>query len=421
MKTTRNKADTELVRQQNRSLVLEALRIHGPLASIELGEKTKLSPATISAITNDMLYERLIEEDKEETAKTRNAQRGRPKVKLRLAATAAIILGIRITHNQISLLLGDFCGQIKTRQSIALETVNLGADVFSKMLVKITLDFLEKNDVKPLHVSIISVAVQGSIDASKGEIIWSPAFSARHIAISKPLTDAIGAKCLVSNDTNTIAHLLHVENMDERSSFAVLYLGSGIGLGLFINGKLLEGTEGSASEFGHMLWRFEGALCRCGRKGCIEAYASDFGIYRNAHPELAKNNPATITPDQEAMKEFADRARKDDRNALKAFQDAGSAIGDGLVNLIMLINPKHIYFTGPGINHYDLLEESLKQSLVHTDHDDKKTKLSLLKDERDLIETGLMALAYTCLDREVFAKRVSVADVAARHGRLSFS
>ena len=155
MKNTRNKADTELVRQQNRSLVLETLRHNDALASIELGEKTGLSPATISAITNDMLAERLIETDKLETEKHRNTQRGRPKVKLKLAENAARMLGIRLTHNAISLTIADFCGNILARHSDVIETASLNADAFGTLIVNNALTFLESNQLTADHVSII--------------------------------------------------------------------------------------------------------------------------------------------------------------------------------------------------------------------------------------------------------------------------
>jgi len=418
MKNTRNKADTELVRQQNRSLVLETLRHNDALASIELGEKTGLSPATISAITNDMLAERLIETDKLETEKHRNTQRGRPKVKLKLAENAARMLGIRLTHNAISLTIADFCGNILARHSDAIETASLNADAFGTLIVSNALAFLESNQLTADHVSIISVACQGSVDAQRGSIIWSPAFSARNIPVAAPLTDALNAPCLVANDTNAIAHLLHVENEALNDSFAVFYLGSGIGLGLYVNGDLLEGAEGSASEFGHMLLEADGALCRCGRRGCIEAYASDFGIMRLANEQLASVDPADITPSDKDMEKLATLARNGDEKTKQAFDKAGSALGTGLGNLIMLANPKNILFTGPSIKHFDLLEPAIKKALEHAAKNGHQPNMSLIDDDRDLIESGLMALGYTKLDREIFAKRVSVADVAARHGMI---
>lgn len=418
MKNIRHKADTELVRQQNRSLVLEALRKNGTLASIELGEKTQLSPATISAITNDMLAERLIEADKEETARNRSIQRGRPKVKLKLAASAAYVLGIRVTHNTITLLMADFCGGIEARKTVDVETVALSANAFSEMLVEHAVAFLDELKINAKHVSVISVACQGSVDAIKGEIIWSPAFSARNIPIAAPLSDAIGARCIVANDTNTIAHILHVEDEKHLDSFAVLYLGSGIGLGVYVNDALLEGAEGSASEFGHILWRENGALCRCGRKGCIEAYASDFGIYRAANKDLANTLPADITPSHTDIKALADAARAGEKEAKAAFEQAGTAIGSGLGNLIILLNPRRILFTGPGTDHFDLISGPMEAALDHATKNGHQPDISVINDDRDLIEVGLLALAYTRLDREIFAKRVSIADVAARQQLL---
>lgn len=414
MRTTRNKADTELVRKQNRSLVLEALRRHGPLASIELGSKTGLSPATISAITNDMLCEHLIRMDEAETARTRSPQRGRPKVKLTLAASAALVLGVNISHNLIRFMLADYCGALHARKAFSIETAPLSPEDFAIRLSECAKAFLAENAVEISHISIASVACQGSVDTKRGEIIWSPAFNARQIAVAAPLEAALGAPCLVANDTNAIAHLLHVEDASLGPSFAVLYLGSGIGLGLFVNNALLEGSDGSASEFGHMVWARDGAMCRCGRRGCIEAYAADFGIFRSAKGGLDGVPPAAITPPPEEMAALAARARAGDATAISAFKTAGAAIGDGLSNLAMLLNPQRILLTGPGTAHLDLLDHGLRQSLAHAAANGGSLPLTVLDDPRDLVEAGLLALAYTRLDRENFAKRVSVEEVAAR-------
>lgn len=416
MKRTRHKADTELVRQQNRSLVLETLRRNGTLASIELGEKTDLSPATISAITNDMISERLIETDKQETEKHRSVQRGRPKVKLTLTASAALVLGVRLTHNRISIILADFCGHILDRKLIPVETASLTAEAFSATMVESIIAFLDEKEIRGDSISIISVACQGSVDAEKGEIIWSPAFVARNIAIAKPLFDALNTPCVVANDTNMIAHFLHMNDTNLSDSFAILYLGSGIGLGLYVHGNLLEGSNGSASEFGHMLWKQDGALCRCGRRGCIEAYASDFGIMRAADATLSNNNPADISPGRNEMRSLAEKARAGDRNTIAAFEQAGAAIGTGLGNLIMLVNPRHILFAGPGMEHIDLIRPTLDDNLAHAQRDGNKPDIITLDDKCDFVEAGILAFAYTKLDGEIFAKRVSVEDVAARHG-----
>ena len=414
MKNARQKADTELVRRQNRSLVLETLRKHSALASIELGEKTGLSPATISAITNDMLNERLIEEDRDETEKHRQVQRGRPKIKLRLAANAAVVLGLQLAHNTIHLLISDFCGTVYDRQDVHADMAHLSAGDVGILLTETVLTFLKDSDIEATHISLISVACQGSVDAEKGEIIWSPAFAANNVPIAEPLTSGVGARCIVANDTNAIAHCIHVEDDDLKTSFAVLYLSSGIGLGLFVNGALLEGSNGSASEFGHMLWREDGALCRCGRNGCIEAYASDFGIFRSAKSDLTDKAPADIEPSEDDMAALTSEARSGVTSALEAFETAGTAIGVGLSNLIMLLNPQQILFTGPGIHHFDLLKPAMDKALKHLSGRDISTKMQVLKDDRNLVEAGLLSMAFTCLDRDIFAKRVSVEDMVAR-------
>src|SRR5690606_10640563 len=112
----------------------------------------------------------------------------------------------------------------------------------------------------------------------------------------------------VANDCKLIARALHASEPDYfGDSFAAVLLSHGIGMGLFVNGNLVGGIGSSATEFGHMTFQPGGARCRCGRRGCIEAYAGDYGIWRAAHGFDPQSQPVEDL-DAATMRELADRA-----------------------------------------------------------------------------------------------------------------
>ena len=119
--------------------------------------------------------------------------------------------------------------------------------------------------------------------------MWSPAFRARNIPVVAPVQSALGISCTIANDANMMAEGLDPQR--QTGTAAVVFMGYGVGMGLIINGSVYHGPTGAAAEFGHMNHLPHGALCRCGRRGCVEAYAADYGILRNASGEPDSRPP----------------------------------------------------------------------------------------------------------------------------------
>ena len=115
------------------------------------------------------------------------------------------------------------------------------------------------------------------------------------------------------------------------------------------------------TEFGHMIHVPDGALCRCGSVGCIEAYAADYGILRSAYSVPRHTPPAQAVPPDD-FRQIVSRARMGDRNALHAFNLAGSAIGYGLNRLMSIFNLDRIVILGPGTAAYDLMQPGITEA-----------------------------------------------------------
>jgi hypothetical protein len=132
-----SKADTELVRRQNRGLVLSAVRRAGPLARVELGRETGLSPATISAITGDLLAEHILVTASIDERSERPLGRGRPRVALTLNDEAAYVLGVKVSLNTVTLLLSDYAGHLRDRSRYAIATMGPDSATFVPQLIEI--------------------------------------------------------------------------------------------------------------------------------------------------------------------------------------------------------------------------------------------------------------------------------------------
>ncbi|MCA6363402.1 MAG: ROK family protein [Bacteroidetes bacterium] len=134
-------------------------------------------------------------------------------------------------------------------------------------------------------------------------------------------------------------------------NFAVITLGTGIGGGFVVNGKMLYGADGMGGEFGHMTVVNNGRVCACGRKGCIEAYASAGGLLRTAHEMLAEDKPASsalhaINADTLCCPDIFDAARQGDVLAERIIRETAVLLAEALVNMTALLSPSHVFLYG---------------------------------------------------------------------------
>ena len=400
-----SKADSDLVRRQNRHLVLEALRFAGRAPRIELGRRTGLSLATITSITTQLINEGLLLEDAEIGHST--TRRGRPSVDLKLNPKAALVLALKISIDKFEIALANYAGERVAHDVKKVPTYNLPADDVARQAAEFVRAALTKNGIKAEQVRNAAIAVQGAAETGAGHIMWSPAFKAQDIPLSAPLLRRTGISFQLANDANMIAEgLMAREHYTYKGTAAVMFMGYGVGMGLVIDGKTYHGATGAAAEFGHMNHIPYGALCRCGRAGCLEAYASDYGILRHAEglPDTAAPPSSAVEP--EVMQALETAARRGDARALAAFHKAGEAIGFGLARMIALLNPDRIVISGPGLRAFDLVEPALKAAIAEgvVPALRQNLKIETLPMDHDMIMTGTIDKLLHDLDREVFAK-----------------
>jgi predicted NBD/HSP70 family sugar kinase len=381
------KVDTDVVRKQNRYLILQALRRHGPRPRVDIGRLTQLSPATVTAITAQLIAEVL----EKLAGPIAHTTRGRPTVDLALNPKALLVLALKISIDRFELALSDYSGHRVADKVLALATFNMEArDVVAKAS-KFIRAFLDETNTKTTDVKIIGIAMQGAVHASTGTLAWSPAFKARNIAFAAPIAAQTGIDCVLANDANMIAEgLMAKEHQLYRGTAAVVFLGYGVGLGLVINGTTFHGSNGAAAEFGHMNHEPSGALCRCGRSGCLEAYASDYGILRHAEGLPLNMAPPYGAVDRSVMLALENAARHGDENALAAFHAAGRALGFGLARLVALLNPDRIVIAGPGSSAFELMEAAMNAALEEgvVEALRQNLKIERLPIDTDMILTG---------------------------------
>jgi len=390
------------LRRRNRGLVIAAVRRANLASRTEIAATTRLSHSTISAISADLIDEGILAEAK--AGEHANARRGRPQVGLSLNAEAATVIVAVLSLNELSAATINYSGGLVAEESRTLTTATISRDdLISElvaMLCRLTAGM--EGHARPLRIVL---AIQGITDADARVMLWSPITPHRDIPFADILERKLGIPTTVENDCNMMAVALRWRDPARyRADFIAILLSHGIGMGLVLKGNLFTGTRSSGGEFGHVIHRPDGALCRCGRRGCIEAYAGDYAIWRNAQGKSELSTPEDgVQP--EDMKQLAERARATEGPEREAYRKAGTAIGYGIGSLFALIDPAPIAFVGGGAAAFDLLEPSIRAAIAETaggQHSDAIV-FDTIPDELPLIRQGCAMRALTYVDQEIFS------------------
>ncbi|MDZ5699152.1 ROK family protein [Chelativorans sp. M5D2P16] len=392
------------MRKRNRALVIAAVRQTGQPSRTEITGLTGLSHSTISAIASDLIDEGIMcEAGQGESAP---ARRGRPQVAIALNPRAATVVCLHLSFNSLTAALVDYCGNVIDRKVHRLATLAMERQGLLDAAVRAVREIAHGRG----GFQRIAVAVQGITDAAGTEMLWSPITPHDRLRLGPALAEAFGVPVTVQNDCNMIAVALRWLYPERyRDNFVAILLSHGIGMGLMLNGRLFTGTDSSGGEFGHMIHRPQGALCRCGRRGCIEAYAGSYAIWRRARGRDLWEKPIADI-DTAEMGALAGQARQEQGPARAAFREAAEAIGFGIGNLFALIDPAPVAIIGQGTAAFDILEPRIRAALSETagGQNTGSAHFETWPNETPFIQHGNAMTALTSLDREMFGPGLHV-------------
>lgn len=392
----RSVADADSVRRQNRGLILATLRRNGPMSRTQLASDTGLSNSSITAIGSELLLQAiLIEGDPESSV----GVRGRPRVQIGFNRHAAHAVIIELDVNRARCTVVDYAGRMVDRTEFPLPPDYFASLTPADFVIERLQNLTQRNSEELRTLRAVAISVQGMLDRSGDSLKWSPIAHAAGQSIVRPVAEAFGVPVSLHKRGRLLAEGARaLYPALSEGPIAAVFIGSTVAMGISGGGRA-PGHDAGATEFGHMNHLPNGARCRCGMRGCIEAYAADYGLLRTAYGVPDEVLPATSVP-AAAYGELIHLARTGRRNALHAFNMAGRALGFGLSRLMTVAAPRHVVITGPGANSFDLMQaevdEALKQSLVCQING--PPTITVHHDEREPIFQGLLQHTLEALD-----------------------
>lgn len=339
----------ELIRAINRSNVLNCIKTQGPISRIEIARISGLSAATVSGITAELIESGLIFEKE-----AGDSLGGRRPIPLALNPKGGYVVGFKLAEDHITSALTDLNAKVIANRNSPLsgrsiESVILALEGGVKAL-------LADGAIHKDQLLGVGVGLAGIIDAQNGILRHSPYFGWRNVPLREMLQMQLGVSAAVDNDVNTLTLTEQWFGMGQGiDNFLTVTIGRGVGLGMVINGQLYRGAHGGSGEFGHTVIDPNGALCDCGKRGCLEALIADPGLIREAKQKLGVQD---LT-----MDELLSRATKGDQKAAAIFSSAGETLARGIANLINVLNPELIIISGEGVRAGNLLFDPMRVAL----------------------------------------------------------
>ena len=339
----------ELMRDLNRHLVLNLIKNRGPISRTEVAAQSGLSQATVTHITRDLLADGLIQE-----VASGPSTGGRRPVLLEIDPAGGYALGLKLTPQAIILALTDLYGDV-VRCHVAPAADPQDVPGYLDRLESAIVDFLREAAVATEKLIGIGVGLPGFIDHETGICHHSPLLGWHEVPLRQLLENRLFNSVVLDNDVNTLTLYESLfGNGRGISDFVVVTIGRGVGMGAYVNSSLLRGGRGGAGEFGHIPVLPDGPLCNCGRRGCLEALASDPALVAQAQ-RIGLN--VQMPEDLLALAQAGDAA------AIDLYRKTGDWLGRGLATLVNIFNPTHLILSGEGVRASQFWLEPMQQAL----------------------------------------------------------
>ncbi|WP_177161968.1 ROK family protein [uncultured Fusobacterium sp.] len=279
------------------------------------------------------------------------------------------IAGVDIggTNTKIGIVSSE--GRIVAKESIKTLSME-GVESTLKRIWASIKGLLEKNEINYEDLLGVGMGIPGPVREQEIVGFFANFPWEKNLNIAKLFRNISGKETKLENDVNVIAlgEARHGAGRGAKTSVTIA-LGTGIGGGIYIDGKIISGFNGAGGEVGHMKLVKDGKLCGCGQKGCFEAYASATGIEREAISRLKVNKTNKLYQklngeiDKVEAKDVFDCAKEGDAFSLDIVDYEAEYLAMGIGNILNLINPEKIILAGGVSLAGDILLDRVKEKL----------------------------------------------------------
>ncbi|MEU0491152.1 ROK family transcriptional regulator [Nocardiopsis sp. NPDC006139] len=345
----------------NQSRVLDAVRSADGISRVELAAQTGLTAQTVSNIVRRLLEDGLVREDGRATSRG-----GKRATVLRLNADAYYAVGMHIDPASTTLVVTDLAGHVVARTRRRTPSSQGPGRVIDALCRSVRA--IVEEAPAPDRILGLGVATPGPIDTS-GAVTPPHLPGWRSVPLREVLEEGTGLTTVLDNDATAATIGERWAGAERRSSdMAFVYVGTGVGGGFVLGGRVYRGGSGNAAEIGHLVVDPRGPECPCGSRGCLETYLAPHAVAAEAARRRGEDAAAyergqarTVA----AYRRVCREARSGDPVALEVIGEAGRRLGDAGTALLNIIDVPLLVLGGWGVPHVGgLYREALSGAIA---------------------------------------------------------
>lgn len=337
---------TASLRAANQRRVMAALQSGNgsQVSQAEIARTTHLAPATVSNIVRDLATAGLVD------TVTGSGRRG---TAVTISRRAGLVVGVDFGHRHVRVAVGDVAASVLAESAEGLSPDHPhqdGLDAVERLLFELLAS------IEGSREEVVTVGIGLPAPVNDEGVVMSSGILPGWVGVraSDVVEQRLAAPAFVENDANLGALAeFRLGAGAGHNTMVFVKVASGLGAGLIVDGELFRGASGTAGEIGHLTFDEQGPVCRCGSRGCLEAYTS-VGM---TEALLAEQFPHATFQD------LVRAALEGNVAALRTFEDAGLHLGWGLAMLANLINPSTIVVGGEMVRAGDMLLDAVRVGL----------------------------------------------------------
>ncbi|WP_295716598.1 ROK family protein [Mucilaginibacter sp.] len=346
---------------QLKNMIIKKLYFNKAMSCAGLSELFDKSIPSIAKAINELMHEGFVVEDGYAPSSG-----GRRPLMYSVKANAMYILAIALDQLTARIQLFDLLNNpVADMLTFELKLLN-NSEALGQLLEQINI-YIKQTDIPKDKIAGIGIGMPGFVNVTEG--INYTYLDAGGQSLTEYFTDQTGIDTYIDNDSSLIALAEQKFGIAKaQKEVMVINLGWGIGLGMIVNGKLFRGHNGFAGELSHIPVTEDGALCECGKRGCLEAEASLLVVAQKAVAGIKQGRITSlkynINDHSKLMGDaILEAANNGDQFAIELLSDAGYKIGKALAILVHIMNPAIIVLSGRGAKVAKILMAPIQQAI----------------------------------------------------------
>jgi len=332
------------IKQVNAGRVYKLIDQKGPISRIDLSKESELAPASITKITRELIEAHLIHETTVQEA----ISRGRPAVGLQTNNEGWQFLSMRLGRGYLTIALHELGGDVLIDTKIDIHEIDQ-EDVLERLLFEID-EFFQTYAAQLDRVTSIAITLPGLVNSDQGIVLQMPHYNVANLALGPEIYKATGLPVFVANDTRAwaLAEKLFGHSQDVDNS-VLISIHHGLGAGIILDGRVLQGRHGNIGELGHIQIDPNGKRCHCGNIGCLETVASSQAIREQVAERLAAGEASSLSEkahEDITIEDICAAAAEGDPLAVDVVETLGRYLGSAIAIVINLFNPEKVLIGG---------------------------------------------------------------------------